>query len=334
MSSKAVAIKELEKYNYSIKKWYNGKRKILSVISAPCNTSLIFKEIIEESLRNKERVLYAWSGKEVNKEIIKKINTNESYSYYLKEENDAVLGFINIENYKFIKTKYSLCIIDDITICELKSRNEIIEAFEHLFLYCKKIIIYSTEKLLPSGEILEVVSLNRKKPFVEPRYINTRINLEEEIPYKVYDYLKWFKKNSKRAIILIPNEKKANKIYETYTELIESKGIKINKYLDEYDIKIKDKLWKEKNNEVIILTNSIENYKVSDNINFIVLFSEEDNINCKKILFLCAQAGIHQNKELGEVIICCNEITKDLDKAKNICRSYNKNLWEKALVKY
>ena len=43
---------ELEKYNYSMKKWYKGKQKMLTVISVPGNTTLIFKEIIEEALNN------------------------------------------------------------------------------------------------------------------------------------------------------------------------------------------------------------------------------------------------------------------------------------------
>lgn len=334
MPNMKVGNKELEKYNYSIKKWYNGKRKILTVISAPSNTSLIFKEIIEEILNKKEKVLYAWNGREVNKELLKNIKSSISYSYYLKEENNTPLGFINIENYNIIQSKYNLCIIDDISLCEMKSRNEIRKAFEHLFLYCDKLIIYSVEKLTPSGELLDVAALNRKQPFVEPRYITTRVNLEEEIPCIVYDYLKWFKKNNKKVIILVSDEKRVNKIYDNYTELIVSKGIKLNKYLDKSDIRIKDKLWKEKKNEVVILTNIIDDYKSTDNINFILLVSEEENINFKKIVFLCAKAGAYKEKPLGEVIICSKDITKDMDKAKELCRSYNKNLWEKGLIKY
>lgn len=327
-------VKELERYNYSIRKWYKGKRKVLTIISVPGNTTLIFKEIIEDALNNKQKVLYAWNGKEANKDLLKKIQTNEGYSYYSKEENYSSLGFINIENYKIIKNKYDLCIIDDISPFKIKDRNAIIEAFEHLFLYCNKIIIYSIEKLTSSGELLEVSALNRKQPFVEPRYITTRVNLEEEIPYRIYEYIEWFKKNCKKVIILLPNEKKVNKIYENYTELIASKGIKLNKYLEKSNERIKDKLWKEKKNDVLILTNIIENYKSIDNINFIVIFSGEDKISFKKIVFLCAQAGIYKDKPLGEVIICSRIITKEMEKAKGLCRSYNKNLWEKGLVKY
>lgn len=327
-------VKELEKYNYFIRKWYKGKKKTLTIISVPGNTTLIFKEIIEEALNNKQKVLYAWNGKEVNKDLLKKLQTNEDYSYYSKEENYSSLGFVNIENYKIIKNKYDLCIIDDISLFEIKSRNQIIEALEYLFLYCNKIIIYSIEKLTPSGEFLDVLALNRKQPFVEPRYITTRVNLEEEIPYRVYEYIEWFKKNCEKVIILLPNEKKVNKIYENYTELIASKGIKLNKHLEKSNTRIKDKLWKEKKNEVLILTNIIENYKSIDNINFIVIFSGEDKISFKKIVFLCAQAGIYKDKPLGEVIICSRIITKDMEMAKDLCRSYNKSLWEKGLVKY
>ena len=70
-------IKELEKYNYSIKKWYKGKRKILTIISSPGNTTLIFKEIIEEVLNNNQKVLYTWNGTEVNKELLKRLNNDE-----------------------------------------------------------------------------------------------------------------------------------------------------------------------------------------------------------------------------------------------------------------
>ena len=41
-----------------MKKWYKGKQKMLTVISVPGNTTLIFNEIIEEALNNKQKVLY------------------------------------------------------------------------------------------------------------------------------------------------------------------------------------------------------------------------------------------------------------------------------------
>ena len=335
MSTRIKGIEELEKYNYAINKWYKGKRKILTVLSAPGNTPLIFKEIIESSLNNDKKVLYLWNGKEINKELIKKLEVkNKEYSYYSKVEDKASLAFVNIENYKIIKSKYNLCIIDDITLCEIKNKDEIIKVIEYLYLFCEKLIVYNIEKLITSGEFLEVLPLKRKLPFVEPRFINTRVDLDEEIPYKVYDYLMWFKKNNKKTVILLPNEKKVNKIYDNYTELLASKNIKLYKYLNQSDMKIKDKIYKEKNNDVFIVTDKIECYKSTENINFIVIVTNDADINYKKILFLCAQAGIYQGKTLGEVIICSKGNTKDMEIAKKLCRSYNKNLWEKGLVKY
>ena len=127
-----------------------------------------------------------------------------------------------------------------------------------------------------------------------------------------------------------------NKIYENYTELLKAKDTKIIKFLKNDDNKKIDALYKEKNKAIFVITNNFKSY--SDlkgiNINIIVLMCDYSIFTYKKLVFLCAEAGKNSNKSLGEIILVSKTLTEDMELAKNTTRNYNKEIWEKGLLKY
>ena len=234
LDNKLINLKEFNNCTSKINKWYNKQSKILSVITNPYNTTLIFTNIIKLLLKENKKILYIWNGENYNREILealKKDELNFKYSYIEDKEGSENLVFINFKNIKSIKEYYDLCIIDDISNYSIFSKEELRECIEYIYVYSKRIISYGIEKIINMGMSFEISDLIRTKVFVEPRIITTRVKLDEDMPYTLYDYLMWFKSNNKKVIIYVPTEEKINKVYNYYTNDLKIKDTKIIKYL-------------------------------------------------------------------------------------------------------
>lgn len=337
LDNKLINLKEFNNCTSKINKWYNKQSKILSIITNPYNTTLIFTNIIKLLLKENKKILYVWNGEEYNRELLeslKEYNVNFKYSYIEEKESNENLVFINFKNINNIKECYDLCIIDDISRYSIFSKEELREYIEQLYVYSKRIISYSIEKIVNMGTDIEVSDLIRKKVFVEPRIITTRVKLDEDMPYTLYDYLMWFKGNNKKVVIYVPSEEKINKIYNYYTNDLKIKDIKIIKFSKKDSIKQIEYVYKLKNKSTFIITNRVGEYTIDkENVNIVVLFADESFYNYKKIIYFCADVGKNINN-LGEVLLVAKDISVDMDLSKDITRRYNKNIWEKGLLNY
>lgn len=339
LDNKLINLKEFNNCTSKISKWYNKQSKILSIVTNPYNTSLIFLSIIKSLIKEKNKILYVWNGEGYNRELIeslKKDGLNFTYSYMEEKEISANLVFVNFKNIRNIKEYYDLCIIDDISKYSTFSKEEIREYIEYLYLYSKRIISYSIEKIINMGTSFNISDLIRREVFVEPRIITTRVKLDEDMPYTLYDYLMWFKSNNRKVIIYAPNEEKINKIFNYYTNELKIKDIKIIKFLKNNNVKDIEYIYKIKNKSVFIITNNIREYsKGEDSIDIVALFADESFYNYKKILYFCADVGKNvKNKNIGEVLLVAKDISEDMDLAKDMTRGYNKNIWERGLLSY
>ena len=339
LDNKLINLKEFNNCTSKISKWYNKQSKILSIVTNPYNTSLIFLSIIKSLIKEKNKILYVWNGDGYNRELIeslKKDGLSFKYSYMEEKEVNDNLVFVNFKNIRNIKEYYDLCIIDDISKYSTFSKEEIREYIEYLYIYSKRIISYSIEKIINMGTSFNISDLIRRKVFIEPRIITTRVKLDEDMPYTLYDYLMWFKSNNRKVIIYAPNEEKINKIFNYYTNELKIKDIKIIKFLKNNTVKDIEYIYKIKNKSVFIITNNIREYsKGESGIDIVVLFADESFYNYKKIIYFCADVGKNiKNKNIGEVLLVGKDISEDMDLAKDMTRGYNKNIWERGLLSY
>ena len=339
LDNKLINLKEFNNCTSKISKWYNKQSKILSIVTNPYNTSLIFLSIIKSLIKEKNKILYVWNGEGYNRELIeslKKDGLSFKYSYMEEKEVNDNLVFVNFKNIRNIKGCYDLCIIDDISKYSTFSKEEIREYIEYLYIYSKRIISYSIEKIINMGTSFNISDLIRRKVFIEPRIITTRVKLDEDMPYTLYDYLMWFKSNNRKVIIYAPNEEKINKIFNYYTNELKIKDIKIIKFLKNNTVKDIEYIYKIKNKSVFIITNNIREYsKGESGIDIVVLFADESFYNYKKIIYFCADVGKNiKNKNIGEVLLVGRDISEDMDLAKDMTRGYNKNIWERGLLSY
>jgi late competence protein required for DNA uptake (superfamily II DNA/RNA helicase) len=340
LDKRLISLKELNDCKSKINKWYNKQSKILTIITNPYNTALVYLDLISSLLKENKRILYVWGETDVNKEIIEGLKENElkfKYSYINEKEGKENLIFTNFKNINKINDYYDLCIIDDISKFSTTSKEEIREYMEYLYLYSNRILILSVEKIVSMGRSIFLSDLTRNKPFVEPRIITTRVKLDEDMPYTLYDYLMWFKNNNRKVIIFIPSEEKISKLYNYYTEDLKIEDVKIIKFLKNDNLKKIDLLYKSKNRSIFLITNNIRSYvKDTNDIDIVVLFSDDIFYSYKKIIYFCAEVGknISNDSRIGEVLLVSKEISEDMDKAKEITRGYNKEIWEKGLLNY
>lgn len=339
LDKKLINLKEFNNCTSKINKWYNKQSKILTVITSPYNSTFIFLPLIKSILEQNKKILYVWAGTDFNKEIIEDLKNNNykfKYSYIEEEEGNEDLVFVNFKNVNKISNCYELCIIDDISLYSLSSKEELRQSIEYLYLCSRRMIIFSVERIVNMGRCISVSDLTRNIPFVEPRIITTRVKLDEDMPYTLYDYLMWFKSNNRKVIIYVPNEEKINKLFDYYTQELKIKDIKIVKFFRGENIKKIDSLYKLKNKSVFVITNNVREYKIdSEDIDIVALFSDEIFYSYKKIIYFCAEVGKNvKGNKTGEVILIGKEISEDMDLAKEITRGYNKEIWEKGLLNY
>lgn len=329
--------KEFNNCVTKINQWYRKQSKILTILTSPYNTTSIYTSIISDVVRKNGKVLYIWGNELDNREIVNYVKLKENditYSFLKSGEGKSDITFTSFKNVINIRGYYDLCIIDDISSLSLMNKEDLIELVEGMYLYSKRIIIYSIEKVIAMGEKLELSSLVAKRPFVEPRIISTRINLEEDIPYTLYDYLKWFRDNKRRVVIYVPTLDRIKKVYDYYNEILKVDNVKvITLSIGESRRKL-DKIVNIKDRPVFIITNCYDDYLSNiNNLDIVMLFADNRFYSYKKILYLCAEAG-KDNEKSGEVLLISKEISVDMEISKTISRDFNKKIWEKGLLRY
>lgn len=327
--------KELSNVFKKISKWDSKKTKVLSIKTRPFNTIAVFSNIINKTICKNKNILYIFCNRE-----------KKYASEKIKELNNFVDGIIESEklkdNFKYIFIEeisevtefYDLVIFDDISLFSKVSNEYIREAVEEIYWNCNKIIIYASDHIFPIGEKLEINYMMKKYPIIEPRLMNTRIKLEENIPLSLFEYFKWFKENKRIVLIVVPSEEKLNKVYNHYCSTLKSLEIRVVRYNKNQDFKFVSDIIQGYSNTLFIITNSCGQYiRNIPNLNVIMLFADDIYYSYKKILYICGAVNISQDIQC-EAIMVSREVSEEMDKAKVITRMFNKSLWEKQYLNY
>ena len=310
--------KELSYAFKKIMSWYKKKTKVLNIKSRPYNTGFVFFDLISRLINDNKKVLYVFSVDS------NEINGKNHSQLYMKSIQKIMPGnieegitFISIDEIEDIGDEYSLIIFDDITMFSKSTIKDMRDAVEKVYWKVNKIIIYSCERVFPIGEKMDLVYLLNPVPMIEPRFLNTRIKLEDNIPLAVYEYVKWFSYNNKNVIIMVPDKEKLNKVYYTYKDNLKENNIE--------DII--------KSEPVFIVTNSMGDYinRIED-VNILVLFGDDASYTYKRIVYLCGCIDV-KSDILPEVLLVSRDTSMDMDKSREIIREFNKRLWEKKLLR-
>ena len=326
-----------EEFDYSVKRieqWYKKDTKTLSVITAPFNVSSIFYDVILEVIKSREKVLYV-SDSDCKSIIndLKHIKKNITYSHIKSGESYYNIAFVNNSDIENITGSYELVIFDDISTFSVLSNEEIRDKYDILSRISNRIILYLSDEVINCGDKFDLVNLSDDKPYVEPRFITTRIDLNSDIPYLLYDYLKWFRDSKKNVIIYVPNEELVGDVYDYYLNKLKFNGVKLIPISEKTDKKIIKNVLKIKDKSTFIITDLVaESLKEWYIDNAVVLFADSSDYSGKELLYICGALG-NINVNLPEVIFVSNDVSYSMDYSKEKSRDFNKMIWEKKLVK-
>ena len=326
--------KELSNTFKKINKWYGKKTKVLSIKTRPFNTVEIFSNIINKVVGRESNILYVFCSK---KEKYAYEKQNELYEYINetieKEKIESKIKFIFIDEINKIDNLYDLVIFDDISLFSKSSNKYIREAIEDIYWNCNKIIVYASEYIFPIGEKFEINYMPSQEPMIEPRLMNTRIKLEQDIPLSLFEYFRWFKENKRIVLIVVPSEEKLNKVYNHYYEVLRKLDIRVVRYNKNQNFSFVKEIMDGYSDSLFIITNNCGQYMNNiPNVNIIVLFADDIYYSYKKIVYMCG--SINSISEIqSELILVSKEISEDIDNAKNITREFNKVLWEKQYLR-
>ena len=308
------------RYSHILKKWYvKSNDRFINLICEPYQKLNFIESLISDCLINNEKVLYVGKSRKVCK--------NEQL-------NSMNFNFVNFNNLFNIKKNFDLIIYDDVSLYSNKSSIECNEDIMYLKRLSKKIVICSVDKVFNNIKHIEILNNQRKTYFLEPRLITTRVNLENSMPYTLYDYIEWFIREKRILVVYVPNKFNLNKIYEYYTEDLnlenKVKIVKEDKKNSFLKIVNESRFKKE---GIIFITDSLHEYFDSIPECDMVIYSfEKDIVDYKKIIFACG--ALCKNKCTGrEVILLSNEEGDNIETARRLARGFNKTLWRESEIR-
>lgn len=323
---------ELQYGNKVIRQWYKNDNKTLSITTSPFNSNLIFKDIILNIINEKKKVLYVWGYNGEDVQLINNLKLEGqdiSYSNINSGKGRTDITFVHYKYINKITGEYELAIVDDISNFSNINLHFVREVYEITSKLANRVITYAIDSISRTGDRVGLAPIKNDVPFVEPRILKTRIDLKKDIPYSLYDYIKWFKKSNKVVGVFVPNEDMVDSVFEYYTNVLKIHDSRIIT-LHESDRKKTMKTGlKFKDEAIFIITSyiggNLDRLKMNDAI---ILFADDSTYDYKKLIYLCGELG-RVNNNLPEILFVSRSITKDMDKAKDMSREYNKMRWEK-----
>ena len=328
MNKRKLLKQEINMAISKIDNWYKRKSKSLTISTIPYNSTMIFQNIILDIIESGKKVLYLWNENSENTELLKRLKLEKKDLTHGYKKEDVDINFINYNDCDNISEVYELAIIDDISIFSTLSKEEIRRKYDSIANNAKRVIIYSIETIIPTGEYFELPSMFSTGPFVEPRLMTTRIDLTKDIPYILYDYLKWFIDNEQKVVMYVPDEETLGVVCEYYANKLKLHGVKVTA-LPKFDTQktLKDVL-KLSNKAMLIITDRMEEtFKDLAIGGAIVLFANNKNYNYRQFIYICGEI-FKMNLKFPEVLLVGNEISYDMDEAKEIARNFNIKIWE------
>jgi late competence protein required for DNA uptake (superfamily II DNA/RNA helicase) len=328
-----------ENISLQIIRWCQGKERVLNIISVPYNSPVIFLDSLLDCVKNKKKVLYITAENEEKVSVIsnlKKFTDCRSYAYIRKRSASlSAETYIYITNYEVAKdlsSDYDLVIYDDISCFPCCNKYEILELLAAFYKEGARIISWSVESVFRNSKTIDIPVKDCRLPLCEPRVITTRIDVNKDIPYVVYDYLSWSIKSERKIIIYVPDAVRGENVYKYLWKLRENLHNNIMYYQGKSDMK---KLLNFiSNKKGIIIMDYFQDFDAElKDTDIIVYFADDKIFDYKKLLYICGKVGRSPGLSGGEVIFLARECTRDIEITKDLTRSFNKMAWEMGLLR-
>lgn len=338
MVSQGVLLEVVEKDTQLLLNWDRNKEKVLNIVSVPYNSSILFLELILKYVLQKRKVLFITNEVDENiglLEIIKTYTNYRDYTYVRKKNHiknlNASLYVANHENALNLGVEFELVIYDDVCSINSYRKYEILDLLATYYKEKTKIICRSIEPVFQNSSAIDMPVRDYKLPMTEPRIITTRIDINKEIPYVIYEYLNFSVICERKVIIYVPDDKRGENVYNYLSRFRDSLHNNIIIY-NKTSKKAMVNFLKNKRGILIMNYNDHINTDLKDT-DIMVYFSDDKFYDYKKLVYMCGKVGIRPGSSTGEVIFLANETTRDMEIARDIIRNFNKSAWEMGLLK-
>lgn len=315
-----------------IDEFISGKVKALNIVTIPYNSSQILGRIIDDAYIKKERILYITSEAENDIDIIKFLNENTNYSMF-KGEAKTKGNFIISSYYhaRKLKYKFDLIIYNDIRSYPEVSSYEILDLLNILIKGDGRILYFGVEGILSRSREIIIPVRDCRIPMFEPKIITTRVDFTKDIPFVIFEYLKWSLRYNRKVIIYTPDAEMTKCVYDYMVNYMDklTKDIFHFSEIDKLDL-VKAFA---KSSKAILITNDFKELGINmQDCDIMVFFADDTAFNYKKLLFLSCKGIRYPNKYIGEVIFLSKDETDEMDKTRDLIRRLNKEAWEKGLL--
>jgi late competence protein required for DNA uptake (superfamily II DNA/RNA helicase) len=326
VSGKDTMVEAREKVSELIYSWSRSGKGKLDVVTLPNNGSDIFIKTILGTAAEGQNVLYITDEKD-NIKLVESIKRN------YPETALSELAICSTGTAREIEETFDLVIYDEINSMPKYSDEEIIELVETRTRADGKCIIYSVKNKFSKREGILLPAGDRKVPMIEPREILTRIDMNKDIPFVVYDYIKWSIKSGRNVLIYLPDKVRAEKVYEYISRYCAGKCSSVSCFLSgESDIKIVENFFKK--DRSVMVTNELEIPKgATPDTDIMVFFAGDKRFSAKVLTHLASRVVKMERHDLGEVVFLCSERKGSVEEAKDIIRRFNREAWELGLLK-
>jgi late competence protein required for DNA uptake (superfamily II DNA/RNA helicase) len=326
LSGKDVISEAKEKVSELIYSWSKSGKDRLDVVTLPQTGAGIFIKTISGAVDEGKSVLYITDEKD-NIKLIENIKRNS------REVALTELTVCSTATAKEMEDVFDLVIYDEINSMPQYSDDEIIEIVEARTRAAGKGIIYSVDNKFHNGEGILLPVGDRKVPMIEPREIITRIDINEDIPFVVYDYIKWSINSNRNVLIYVPDEEKAEMVYIYIGRYCSNKCSGSSCFISgKTDVKVMENFYM--NKKSIMVTDELEIPMVSTaDTDIMVFFADDKRFSGKILTHLASRVVKLERHDLGEVIFLCNESSGNVEEAKNITRRFNREAWEMGLLR-
>ncbi|NFL75773.1 competence protein ComF [Clostridium sporogenes] len=323
-----------KEYEFSevILNWCKGREKFLNVVSIPYNTTNFFVDSILYLIKNRNNILYITNEEEKSIDIIQNIKRKSDfrqYSYVRKSKLDIVSN-LKVTNFNVafnMDEKFDFIIYDDLSSYANHNKDSIKDLILSKLTNEGKCIMYSIESLFINSRSIYIPFKKDRMPIIEPRTLLTRINISREIPFIIYDYMKWSFQSKRKVIIYTPSHFISKNLYNYFKNYINK--IDVNVILDMELDSNKSLVNFEKMKEGIFITNLFyDGFSKLKDTDLIIYGSDKNKFNYKELIYLCGTVGRGEYDFKGEIIFLANTETVHMEKAKNIIRGFNKEAWE------
>lgn len=322
------------KKNYAakLKNWYeNSEDKALNIKTVPYRGIEPFRGLVMEILEKKGKVLYI-TGEDKDRVLmvdeLKKINyTHVSIHQTLEINENENLVVVDYFQALRVREKYDLVIYDDVNSFPLHQKPEMHQLISLLYPRAKKIISYSFEVVFMGMEIIEIPLAERSGFVTEPRILETRLNLDEFVPTSVYEYLLWFVYEKKNVLFLTTNKKVKKKVARFLSKIDDAFESCIYD-VDEIGTKKMEELSEDETCAHIFISDDLDDYiSIKSNLEIVIHGADNPRYSYRELIFLCLRSGYYDDLN-GEVLMLCQNITRDIEKTRDLCRHFNKVIWD------